>query len=172
MGWSRSSCLLVALLCACVPALDWRVIKPPGMELQAMFPCRPAGLSREVVLLGQRVEMAMHACAAQGNTFAVGALVVSDVRAVGAALDALRDAAARNVGGSAAPMQALVVPGMTPNARAGRCTLSGHRPDGSAVVEHLALFTRGTRVYQAMVVGNQPQETVVDVFFAGLTLNP
>jgi hypothetical protein len=164
--------LLVALLCACAPALDWRVVKPPGMELQATFPCRPAGLSREVALLGQRVEMAMHACAAQGNTFAISALVVSDVRDVGAALDALRDAAAHNVGVAAAPMQPLAVPGMTPNVRAGRSTLSGRRPDGSAVAEHLALFTRGTRVYQAMVVGDRPQETVVDLFFAGLALSP
>lgn len=172
MVGSRSPCLVAALLCACAPALDWRVVKPPGMELQATFPCRPAGLSREVALLGQRMEMVMHACAAEGKTFAVGALVVADVRDVAAVVEALRHAAANNVGVVPAVARPLEVPGMTPNVQAGRSTLSGHRPDGSAVVEHLALFSRGMRVYQAMVVGDRPHEDIADMFFAGLTAGP
>jgi len=166
----RSLTLLGAVLSACAPALDWRVVKPPGIELQALFPCRPAGLAREVALLGQRIEVAMHACAVEGNTFAVGALAIADVRDVAAALDALHEASARNIGATPAPLQALTVPGMTPNVHAGRTVLSGRRPDGTAVVEHLALFTRGARVYQAMVVGDRPPQAAVDTFFTGLQL--
>lgn len=168
MVLSRSACLWMGLLCACSPVLDWRQVKPGGLELEAMFPCRPATLSREVPLSGRRVVMVMHACAAGGSTFAVGALTLDDVRDVGPALVSLRDAAARNLGGGAASTQPVQVPGMTPQEQAVRVTLAGHRPDGSAVVEHIALFARGARVYQAMVVGDQPEADAVSTFFNGL----
>jgi len=151
--------------------MDWRVVKPAGFGLEAAFPCRPASLTREVALASHRVEMAMHACAAGGSTYAVGAIVLGDVRDVDATLMSLRDAAARNLGvDPVAVLQPLAVPGMTPQARAGRLTLTGRRPDGSTVVEHLALFARGARVYQAMVVGDRPQAEAVAEFFAGLRL--
>lgn len=151
--------------------MDWRVVKPAGFGLEVAFPCRPSSLTREVTLANHRVEMAMHACAAGGSTFAVGAVTLADVRDVDSTLMSLRDAAARNLGVEPiAALQPMAVPGMTPQARAGRVTLSGRRPDGSAVVEHLALFARGARVYQAMVVGDRPQAEAVVEFFAGLRL--
>jgi len=168
----RSVCLLFALLCACSPALDWRQVRPVGLELEAMFPCRPATLLREVVLLQHRVEMVMHACAAGGNTYAVGAATLGDVRDVGAGLAALRDAAARNVAGSTAEEKAIQVPGATPHAESARLLLTGKRPDGTAVVEHVAVFARGARVYQAMVVGDRPDTDAVSSFFDGLKVGP
>lgn len=171
MALLRSVCLWLGLLCACTPALDWRVVKPAGLGLEATFPCRPANLTREVTLANHRVEMAIHACAAGGDTFAVGAVTLTDVREVDAALLSLREAAARNLGSEpGAALQPMAVPGMTPQARAGRSTLTGRRPDGSLVVEHLVLFARGARVYQAMVVGDRPQAEAVAEFFAGLKL--
>jgi hypothetical protein len=168
----RSACLSLSLLCACAPALDWRRVRPPGFDLEAMFPCRPATLSREVMIVQRRVEMTMHACAAGGSTYAVGALTVNDVRDVGAAISALRDAAGRNVGAAASVAQAAQVPGMTPHAQAARITVAGRRPDGTAVVEHLTVFARGARVYQAMVVGDRPDAEAVSAFFGALKLGP
>ena len=164
----RSVCLSLGLLCACSPPLDWRRVRPAGLDMEALFPCRPATLSRELVLAQRRVEMTMHACAAGGSTYAVGALTLDDVRDVGPALASLRAAAMRNVGAASDVAQALDVPGTTPHAQAARLALSGRRPDGSAVVEHLAVFTRGTRVYQATVVGDRPDSEAVAVFFSGL----
>ena len=46
--------------------------------------------------------------------------------------------------------------------------LTGKRPDGTPVVEHLAVFARGARVYQAMVVGDRPDTDAVSTFFDGL----
>jgi hypothetical protein len=168
----RSACLSLSLLCACAPELDWRRVRPPGFDLEAMFPCRPATLSREVVIAQGRVEMTMHACAAGGSTYAVGALTLDDVRDVGAALSALRDAAAHNVGATAGDAQSAQVPGMTPHAQAARITVAGRRPDGTAVAEHLTVFARGPRVYQAMVVGDRPDAEAVSTFFAELKLGP
>ena len=110
----------------------------------------------------------MHACATGGSTYAIGAASLEDVRDVGAALTSLREAAARNVGGSGAAARAILVPGMTPHAESGRFVLTGKRPDGTPVVEHLALFARGTRVYQAVVVGDRPDTDAVAAFFDGL----
>jgi hypothetical protein len=164
----RSACLSLGLLCACAPALDWRQVRPAGLDIEAMFPCRPATLSRDVVLPQGRREMTMHACAAGGSTYAVGALTLDDVRDVGAALLSLREAAAGNVNAIPSDTQPLQVPGMTPHAQAARLVLTGRRPDGSVVVEHLAVFTRGTRVYQAMVVGDRPDTEAVSMFFTAL----
>ncbi|HYJ98404.1 MAG TPA: hypothetical protein VEX14_10090 [Burkholderiaceae bacterium] len=160
--------MLIALLCACSPTLDWRQVRPVGLDLEAMFPCRPATMSREVTLAQRRVEMAMHACAAGGSTYAVGAAALEDVRDVEAALTSLREAAAHNLSVSAAEARAIQVPGMTPHEACARLTLTGTRPDGTAVVEHLAVFARGARVYQAMVVGDRPDVDAVSTFFDGL----
>jgi len=168
----RSACLSLSLLCACAPALDWRRVRPSGLDLEAMFPCRPATLSREVIVAQRRVEMTMHACATGGSTYAVGAMTVDDVRDVDVALGALRDAAAHNVGAVAGEAQAARVPGMTPQAQAARISVAGRRPDGTAVVEHLTVFARGPRVYQAMVVGDRPDAEAVSTFFAALKVGP
>jgi hypothetical protein len=168
----RSVCLLIALLCACSPPLDWRQVRPVGLELEAMFPCRPATLSRHVMLLQRRIEMAMHACAAGGSTYAVGAATLEDVRDVGAALTALRDAAASNVASSTTEEKAIQVPGATPHAESARLLLTGKRPDGTSVVEHIVVFAHGTRVYQALVVGDHPDTDAASTFFDGLKVGP
>jgi hypothetical protein len=164
----RSLLLIAAPLCGCSPALDWRQVTPTELGVQAMFPCRPLSLTREVALPQGRARMAMHACSAGGSTFALAGLTVSDVRDVGPTIDALRDAASRNLGAAPVEAQPFDVPGMTPNARAGRLALNGRRPDGSTITEHLLLFARGARVYQASVVGDAPAEGAVSSFFDGL----
>jgi len=164
----RSLLLIAALLCACSPAMDWRQVTPAELGVQALFPCRPASLTRDVGLLQGRSQMVMYACSAAGNTFALSGLALGDVREVTAAVESLREAAARNLGTGPGTAQPFDVPGMTPNAQAGRLTLNGQRPDGSAVIEHLLVFVRGTRVYQASVVGNKPEDAAVTTFFGGL----
>jgi hypothetical protein len=164
--------LIAVLFCGCSPALDWREIRPPEWGVTATFPCRPSSLARDVTLPSGRVDMRIYACAADNATFALGSLALQDVRDVAPTLAFLREAAARNLGVPPAPRRPFEVPGMTPNGDAGQSMLSGHRPDGSAVTEHIVLFTRGTRLYQASVVGSAPSETAVSTFFAGLKLAP
>ena len=125
-------------------------------------------MTREVDLVRHRVEMAMFACATGGNTFAVGGVTLADVRDVGTVLIALRQAAASNVGASPVEAKAIQVPGMTPQLEATQVVLNGKRPDGTPVQEHLAVFARGARVYQAAVVGERPDVDAVSTFFGGL----
>jgi hypothetical protein len=168
MGSPRSLLLIAALLCACSPALDWREVTPPELGVQVLFPCRPASLAREVPVLQGRSQMILFASSAAGNTFALSSLALNDVRDVAAAIDFLFDAAARNLRASPGGVQPFDVPGMTPNSRAGYLVLKGRRPDGSAVAEHLLVFVRGARLYQASVVGDAPEEAAVSTFFSGL----
>lgn len=168
----RTLLLSAALLCACSPALDWRQVRPTDLGVQALFPCRPASLTRELPVLQQRAPMVMHACSAGGSTYAVSGVTVGDVGDVAAAMKFLREAASRNVDAGSPPARAFDVPGMTPNPQAGRSALAGHRPDGSAVTEHLLLFAYGARVYQASVVGGKPDESAVATFFGGLRVTP
>ncbi|HEU5294034.1 MAG TPA: hypothetical protein VFU71_04535 [Burkholderiaceae bacterium] len=169
MDSPRSLPLIAALLCACSPALDWRQINPPELGVQALFPCRPSSLTRELALPQGRARMALHACSAAGSTFALAGVTLADVGEVTPTIDWLRDAASRNVGAAEpGPLQAFDVPGMTPNARAGRLVLKGRRPDGSVVIEHLLVFAQGAQVYQASVVGDAPAEAAVSSFFEGL----
>jgi hypothetical protein len=137
-----------------------------------MFPCRPSSLARQITLPAAQVEMRIYACSADGNTYALAGFALGDVGDVTATLQHLRDAAARNVGAVAPAAQSFAVPGMTPNAQAGRPTMQGRRPDGSAVTEHLLLFARGTQQYQATVVGNAPPDAAATAFFGGLTVKP
>jgi hypothetical protein len=168
----RRVLLIAALLCACSPALNWRRVTPPELGVEALFPCRPSSLTREVALPQGRFEMVMHACSAAGSTFALASLALGDVRDVTAAIDSLRDAAAGNVRAGPSDAKPFEVPGMTPNARAGRLVLQGRRPDGSLVIEHVLVFVHGARIYQASVVGDAPDEAVVSAFFGGLKVTP
>jgi len=172
MGSARSLLLNAALLCACSPALEWRQMTPAELGVEALFPCRPASIAREIPLLHSHSRMVMHACSAAGSTYAVSGTTLQDVGDVAAALEFLRNAAERNLDAGSAGTQPFTVPGMTPNARAGRLVLKGRRPDGSSVVEHLVLFTHGVRVYQASVVGSAPDASAAATFFGGLKVLP
>lgn len=139
---------------ACSPALDWRAFEPEGSGVVASFPCRPDRHARSVPLAGSTVRMEMLVCSAGGTTFALSYADLADPTRIGPALAELRHVAAGNIGAAeptAAPVQ---VPGMTPNAEAGRVALSGRRPDGSTIEQQAIFFTRGLRVYQASVVGS------------------
>ena len=67
---------------------------------------------------------------------------------------------------------ALRVEGMTPQPQAGRQALSGRLSDGQRVDEQVAVFARGTHVYQATVVGARLDADAIESFFGSLRLLP
>jgi hypothetical protein len=159
----------VLALGACSPAMDWRQVRPDGLGIEASFPCRPASHARSVELAGQAVTMTMYACSAQMITFGLASADLADVRRVDGALAELAASASRNIGAVDAEGLPIVVPGMTPQARAMRFRLGGRLPDGRAIVEHAAVFAHGSRVFQATILGSADAATV-DTFFSGLKI--
>ena len=161
----------VAAAIACSPTFDWRESRPDGAALRMLFPCRPDRTERPLSLAGETVTLAMQSCTAGGATFAVGWADVAVPEHVGPSLDALRAAAAANLGAPSARPVVRAVPGATPNAGSVQVRLEGRLPDGRPVVEHVAYFASGLRVYQAAVIGERsvPDETL-ETFFGGVRL--
>jgi hypothetical protein len=166
----------LALACAgiaCTPDLNWREVRPEGTGLAVLLPCRPAGHARQLNLAGIAVEMSLFACTAGGATYAVGSADVGYPHLVGRALEELATAAARNITAAGPQSVASVnVSGMTPQPRAARWALAGQLSDGRRVQEHVAVFARGSRIYQATVVGTQIDAEAVESFFGSLRLLP
>lgn len=167
---SRSSAFLLAAatLWACTPALDWREVRPPGSGIVALFPCKPNAMTRGVPLAGQNVALSLHACSAGGQTWGLAHADVGDPARVGAALQELRASAARNLGAAAGRPLALKVAGATPNPAAGRDQIDGRAPDGQALAGQVAVFARGTVVFQATVLGAALSADAAETFFGAL----
>ena len=155
---------------ACTPSLNWRDVSPAESNATLLFPCKPDQHTRTVRLAGAEVPLTLHACKAGNVTWALAVADVADPARVGPALDALRAAAAANLGAAAPRPLPFDVAGATPNPASARLALSGKLPDGKAVDEQLALFTKGTRVYQATCVGAVLPVPDVETFFGSLRM--
>jgi hypothetical protein len=162
---------LLLLLSACSPTLDWREVRPEDSGAVALFPCKPSIDSRMVQLGGARVRMSLAACRAGELTWALAYADVGDLARVAPALKELRAAASGNLAGTAGITRPLQVPGMTPQPEAQRVRIEGKRPSGEgAQVLEAGFFSRGTRVYQASVMGAALDAEAVGTFFAALKL--
>lgn len=158
---------------ACTPELNWRDVRPDASGLAVLMPCKPAGHARRLALAGVAVEMSLFACSAGGATYAIGFADIGQPQRVGQAVAELAAAAARNVGSQVTPVvNALRISGMTPLPQAVLQALSGRLPDGQRVEEQVAVFARGTRVYQATVVGPRLDAEATASFFDSLRLLP
>ena len=162
--------MLLATL-GCSPALDWRDVRPEGAQLVLLFPCKPTAHSRQVRLAEHSVRLSLHACSADGATWAVAFADVGDPARVGPALRELHRAAAGNLGAAVGALQPWPVLGETPQPDSGRATLSGKTPEGAAMVSRAVFFARGMQVYQATVMGGQPSSQALEQFFGSLRLN-
>lgn len=158
------------VLAACTPTLDWRQVRPDAAGVVALFPCEPLTHARTVPLAGQPSRMMLHACTAGGLTFALTFAELNDPARVGQALAELRAAAAANLDGTEIVLGPMQAPGMTPHVQALRLSIQGRRPDGSPLAQQVGLFTKGTRVYQASVIGARLPDEPVETFFAGVEL--
>jgi hypothetical protein len=164
--------LVCAVLSACAPTLNWREFVPEGSELSVTFPCKPDRYSRSVKLAGAAVTMELLSCAAGGNTYAVSWVQLADPTQISAVLTDLRSKTVRNLQGEELRSAPANIKGMTANTAAVQLVARGKRSDGAPVHSHAAFFTRGLRVYQATVMGPEPEPEAVDVFWGGLKFAP
>jgi hypothetical protein len=158
-------------LAACAPSHDWRQMRSADGVVEALFPCKPTLHERRIGIAGGSVKLSLMACDAGGQTWGLASAELGDPARHGEVLDALAGAAAGNVA-AAASTAALVVPGATPHPGSRRLRLEGRRPDATPVRMQLALFTHGTRVYQATVLGERVSDELADTFFESLRVPP
>ena len=114
------------------------------------------------------MKLALHACSAGGQTWALASADVIDPALVGRALDELLMQAAVNIGAASAPMLPLAVPGSTPHAGSRQMRMAGRLPDGRGIAETVAVFSHGTVVIQATAFGEPLADEAVQIFFGSL----
>lgn len=167
-GQVVGAALLAIELVACAPEFNWREFTAQGSGMVTKFPCRPDRQARPVRVADLKVRMEMLVCAAGGSTFALGFLDVADPARVQATLSELRTITLANVHGVAPQLALAKIPGMTPNPQALRLSAGGTLPGGDAIHVHAVFFSKGLRVYQATVIGTEPELQRVETFFDGL----
>ncbi|WP_257561460.1 hypothetical protein [Janthinobacterium sp. 61] len=87
-------------LAACSPKFDWRDYRSPDAQFTALFPGKPAVLTREIDLDGKKVSLTMTASEIDGNTFAIGSAVLDSAEQAQAALPAMQTALLKNINGT------------------------------------------------------------------------
>lgn len=166
-----SSSLLLAVLVAawgCSPRLNWREVRPAGTLLQAQMPCRPSSHARRVMLAGQLREMKLLACSTDGSTWALAWIEGVEPAQLAATAGELRRLALANVDAGPTVTQPFVLAGSTPNDAAGRSRAAGRRPDGSPVTQDVAIFGRGTTVFQVTALSDDRDAQAVEHFLGAL----
>lgn len=159
---------LLLFASGCSPALDWREVRPDGGVLTAWLPCKPERRVRDVVLAGATVPLELLACSADGSTWGVASAPWRDAGTVGAALEALRAGRRQALDGTESEQRPVALAGVAPHAGAGRFTVQGRRPDGSALTERAVVFAHGGRVFHAAALGGAPSPLALETFFDNL----
>ncbi len=157
---------------ACSPTFDWREARPDGSAVTMLFPCRPGQVERTVRVADAAFVMRLHSCNAGGATFSLAVVEARAPERVADVLAALRSQAVANVAGTVVAWPASAVAGAAPDPLAGRARIKGRLPDQRAVVEHVAWFAKGTRAYQATVLGTGRvvDTQTLDTFFDAVRL--
>lgn len=159
--------LSIPLLWACNPTFNWRDVRPDGMRLAFLMPCKPVTANKTVQMAGQTAELVLLSCDAGGVTFAVAAANVTDASKAQAAMNQWRVATLANMkAASTAPGASLKLAGALNNTQVAKAV--GQRSSGQAVTSHAAYFAQGSQVYQAVLYGDAITLDVVDTFFSSL----
>ncbi len=138
----------------------------------ALMPCKPFSQQRQLPLAGASAKVNLQVCSAGGLTWGLMSADVVDPARVGLALDELSAASARNLSAPAAAGVAFAPPGSTPNEHSRRARLRGAMPDGARAELESAVFSHGTWVFQATVLGDKLDAEAADTFLASLRVGP
>jgi hypothetical protein len=156
-GYARCAGVCLAacmpLLAGCTPAFDWRSVRVPETRLVSELPCRPGRFQRDIVAAGVPLKLFMLSCEAGGVTYGVATAEVGDPTRVDAVLAALATGAAGAIRAREPHVTPFDLAGATPFKNNVSARIQGMRQDGTHVEESLRVFGRGTRVFQASVIG-------------------
>ena len=156
----------VLALAACSPGLDWRELRPEGADARVLFPCKPT-ISAHPATPAEPVTMGLAQCEAAGQSFALSWADVDDPAQLTAALRQMRESLANKMSAQRGEPRPVKVPGMTPNVEAQQQALIGAQQQAQ-----VAVFTRGQRVYQALMLGARPNAAAWEAFINSLRLGP
>ena len=170
-----SSCRLASIalaltLTACTPKYDWREVHGAGVPFAVVMPAKPATYARPVNLDGVQVTMTMMSAEVDDVTFAVGTAELPDAAHALAALNAMKTALVKNIGGTINSEKSSAL-AQSSGAAAGQIDIEASgAPGGNTGGQPRRLVARfvaiDKRIYQAVVVGREKAVTrdAVDTF--------
>jgi hypothetical protein len=175
--FSRLRLAMIAVIfaaLACSPTYNWREVTGADAAYVALFPAKPATHSRPINLDGIQVTMTMTAAEVDGVTFAIGSAQLPDPATVQPALNAMKTAMVRNIGGTirrekssastASPIPSTEIEALgTPAAK----------PGGQPMLLMARFVARNQRVYQVVVLGREQavSREAAETFFASFKLS-
>jgi len=130
-----------------------------------MFPCKPQ-LNVRPATPAEPSAMGLAECKAADLSFSLAWAELPDPTMVTPALLQMRQSMAAKLGATDSPAQALQVPGMTPNPEAQVQVLTG-----GAQQARIAVFSRGLRVYQLVLLGKKGGPEAWDSFLGSIKLD-
>lgn len=113
--------------------------------------------------------MQLHSCEAGGRVFALAHASTPAGTAPAEVLKALRVVTSTNIGPATQTETSQALPGLPSGHSSARLHWTTTR-EGSVLNLDTLLFSAGTEVYQASIVGPSLDAEVADTFFSGLSL--
>jgi hypothetical protein len=156
--------LAAGALAACSPKFDWRDFRSTDAPYTIMLPGKAATHTRAVNLDGQEVKMTMSAAEVDGTMFAVGTAELPDAAKAAKAVQAMKLAMVRNIGGT------ITKEGTKDGAF--EVEARGVAPNGAPLAMHGRFLAKDKRVYQVVMLGNQKHfdADTVDTFLSSFKL--
>lgn len=166
--------VLPIFLLACSPTYDWREIRGTDASYVVMLPAKPSTHTRMVNLNGVKVNMTMTAARVNDITFAVGNAQLPNPKAAQAALNAMKTAMVKNIGGKIRTEKPVAgTSGPTAPIEVEAIGTTGKDANAQAQILFGRFVAKDNRVYQAIVLG--PEQAIppeaVETFFSSFKPN-
>ncbi|MED5598450.1 hypothetical protein [Janthinobacterium sp. P210006] len=163
-------------LSACSPKFDWRDYRSPDAQFTALFPGKPAVLTREIDLDGKKVSLTMTASEADGSTFAIGSAVLDSAEQAQAALPAMQTALLKNINGTVRSEKSVSAASSSAAGTQQRSSLSieaGGTQQGKPVLLVGRFVAQDKRIFQIVILGEESKlsRDTIDTFMDSVKLD-
>ena len=164
------------MLSACSPKFDWRDYRSPDAQFTALFPGKPAVLTREIDLDGKKVSLTMTASEADGSTFAIGSAVLDSAEQAQAALPAMQTALLKNINGTVRSEKSVSAASSSAAGTQQRSSLSieaGGTQQGKPVLLVGRFVAQDKRIFQIVILGEESKlsRDTIDTFMDSVKLD-
>jgi hypothetical protein len=162
--------LLGALLSACSPSLNWRLVRPDGVDMTLLLPCKPDRASKTVPLGGRSTRLSMTGCEAGGAMFALAVAELDDASQAASVLTQWQSLNLTHMRATTSTQRPVPVPGADAQPAPTLVSARGLHPDGQAVEGQALYFARGARVFQAVIYAPRIDPDAAETFLSSLKL--
>ena len=165
-----------SILSACSPKFDWRDYRSPDAQFTALFPGKPAVLTREIDLDGKKVSLTMTASEVDGATFAIGSAVLDSAEQAQAALPAMQMALLKNINGTVRSEKSASAASSTAAGSHQRSSLSVEATgtqQGKPVLLVGRFVAQDKRIFQIIILGEESKlsRDTIDTFMDSVKLD-